>query len=254
MPSDPGWLLRKGPFPVDATARFHELYGTRARADARVLLVPGIFTDRYPWYLRKVRRALRARELAIDTEGTVRQNAAAIRDAVLREREPVVLMGHSKGPIDIHAALCLHPEIVPRVRAFVSLQAPFAGTPLATDAKARPLLRALAPDSFFEMGYDERRAFLAQHRPEPPVPTVALATFTSRAGWPLEKTRRYIAGHYGERTDGFVPFVDAQIPGARLVALTGIDHAAVALPWLRPFAPLDAGRAATALVALALEH
>lgn len=245
--------MRQGTAPVEATARFHQLYAARARTGAPVLLVGGIFTDRYPWYLRSVRRALRARELPIDTQGTVRDNAAAIRDFVLREREPVVLMGHSKGPLDIHAALCLHPAIVPRVRAFISLQAPFAGTPLATDAEARALVRTLAPDSFFEMGYEERKSFLLAHPPCPPVPTVALATLTSRARWPLERTRRYIAREYGEANDGFVPFADAQIPGARLVALEGVDHAALALPWLRPFARLHVGRTACALVALALE-
>ena len=229
MPSTPGWLLREGPAPVEATARFHQLYAARVRSRAPVLLVGGIFTDRYPWYLRSVRRALRARELPIDTQGSVRDNAAAIRDAVLREPEPVVLMGHSKGPLDIHAALRLHPAMVPRVRAFVSLQAPFAGTPLATDAEARPLVRKLAPDSFFEMGYQERRSFLLAHPPSSPVPTVALATFTPRARWPLETTRRYIARRYGVPSDGFVPFADAQIPGARLVALEGVDHATLAL-------------------------
>lgn len=252
MPSTPGWLLREGPRPVDVTAQFDELYRRRATTGARVLLVPGIFTDRYPWYLRRVRRALRAEELPIDTQGTLRENAGAIGDALGREREPVVLMGHSKGPLDIHAALCLFPSIIGKVRAFISLQAPFAGTPLATDAKARPLLRRMAPQSFFQMGYDERREFLSAHPGLPPVPTIAVASFTDRARWPLERTRRYIADEYGERSDGFVPFADAQIPGARLVVLPGIDHASLALPWMRPFARLDAGRAASALVALAV--
>ena len=252
MPSSPGWLLRQGPPPADVTPQFEALYRQSARVPARVLLVPGIFTDRYPAYLRRVRRALGAERLPIDTQGTVRENALAIRDALARETEPVVLLGHSKGPIDIHAALFLFPETRAKVRAFISLQAPFAGTPLATDAKARALLRAAAPKSFFEMGYDERRAFLADHSTVPPVPAVAVATFTGRAGWPLERTRRYIDSEYGEPSDGFVPFVDAQIPGARLVALPGVDHAALALPWMRPFARLDVGRAACALVALAL--
>ena len=45
------------------------------------------------------------------------------------------------------------------VRAFVSVQAPFAGTPLAD---RRSLLRSLAPEAFFEMSYPERQAFLRQ--------------------------------------------------------------------------------------------
>ena len=47
-----------------------------------------------------------------------------------------------------------------------------------------------------------------------------------------------------------VPLPDAQIPGASLVVLDGVDHAALALPWLRPFRRYDPGRVAKALIAL----
>lgn len=253
MPSECGWLRREAAPPIDATARFLELYAQAPRPEARVLLVRGIFTRLYPAYLRRIRRALRADLIPLDAEGTLAENAAAIRDAVLREPAPVVLLGHSKGPLDIHAALALHPEIAPRVRAFVSVQAPFGGTPLATEPGRSPLLRRLAPGAFFQMAYPQRRAFLRAHPPLPPVPTVALATSCARAGLFLEKARRHLAEECGAESDGFVPTADAAIPGARLVTLRGLDHAALALSWLRPRAPYEAGRVACALVALALE-
>jgi hypothetical protein len=240
MHSESGWLLRELPPPVDVTTRFLELYSARARADARALLVGGIFTDSYPAYLRAIRRALDAREIDIGTaRGTLADNAARIADAVRREREPVVLLGQSKGPIDIHAALVLHPDIVPGVRAFVSVQAPFGGTPLARRK----------PDAFWDISYERRQAFLRAHPAMPPVPTVALATHTARAGLFLEKTRKFIA----VPNDGFVAVADAHIPGARLVLLEGIDHASLALRWLRPFGRYEPGRVARALIALALE-
>ncbi|HMC34348.1 MAG TPA: lipase, partial [Myxococcales bacterium] len=110
-----------------------------------------------------------------------------------------------------------------------------------------------SPRAYFEMGYAQRREFLARHPPLPPIPTVALASATARAGLFLEKTRRYIAETYGAANDGFVPLQDAHIPGARLVRLEGIDHASIALRWLRPRAPFEPGRVAQALVALAVE-
>jgi hypothetical protein len=255
---------RELPPPVDVTARLLELYAHPPRVDVPVLLVAGIFTQYYPGYLRRVRRALHATELPIDTEQTMAANARTIRDRVLREPRPVVLLGQSKGPLDIHAALSLHPEIIPKVRAFVSVQAPFGGTPLASDAEAAPLLRGLlrgvvggllrgSPRAYFEMGYSQRRQFLARHPPVSRVPTIALASATARAGLFLEKTRQYIAATYGVANDGFVPFADAHIPGARLVRLDGMDHASIALRWLRPRAPFEPGRVARALVALALE-
>ena len=103
------------------------------------------------------------------------------------------------------------------------------------------------------MGYPQRQEFLRGHSPVPPVPTVALAATCQRAGLFLEKTRRYLAERHGTASDGFVPAADAQIPGTRLVRLSGLDHAALALRWLRPLSPWEPGRVAAALVALALE-
>ena len=150
------------------------------------------------------------------------------------------------------------------MRALVSVQAPFGGTPLASDAEAAPLARGLirgvvggllrgSARAYFEMGYAQRREFLARHQPLADVPTVALASVTARAGLFLEKTRRYITETYGAQNDGFVPLQDAHIPGARLVCLEGIDHASIALRWLRPRGPFEPGRVAQALVALAVE-
>ncbi|MCA1829765.1 MAG: hypothetical protein LC689_22825 [Myxococcales bacterium] len=240
MHAEIGWMLRELPPPVDVTRRFLDIHSKECRAPpVPVRVVPGIFTALYPAYLGRIRRALNAREIKVDTKhGDLRENAARIRDAVLREPVPVVLLGQSKGPLDINAALVLHPEIIPKVRAFVSVQAPFGGTPLA-----RPRSR------LFEMSYARRQAFLREHGPVPQVPTVALATWTARAGLFLEKTRRFIEAP----SDGFVPLADAHIPGAKLVVLEGIDHASLALRWLRPFGEYEPGRVVRALIALALE-
>ena len=249
--SEIGWLWREAPPPIDATARFLELYAEPPRIELPVLLVGGIFTGLYPGYLRAVRRHLNAREVPTNTAaGTVR-NARAIRDAV---RGACVLVGQSKGPLDIHAALSLHPELARDVRAFVSIQAPFGGTPMATDAEAVPLLRSLAGRSgYFEMGYAQRREFLRAHSPLSPAPAVALGTRVRRAGIFLEKTRQYLSKRYAVENDGFVPLPDAHIPGAKLVRLDGVDHAAIALRWLRPSGAYDPGRLVQALIALALE-
>lgn len=233
--SQVGWMWREAPPPVDATARFLELYAAPGAVRAPVLLVGGIFTERYPGYLTRIRRAIGASEIPIDTEQDVARNARTIRDAVLGAPERVVLVGQSRGPLDIHAALSLHPEILPCVRAFVSIQAPFGGTPLASDAEAsraaRWLVRGVVggifrgtPRAYFDMGYAARRAFLARFPAPVRVPTVALATWTTRPGLFLRSTHRYLSRH-GVRTDGFVLLPDAHVPGARLVTLDGLDHA-----------------------------
>ena len=152
-----------------------------------------------------------------------------------------MLVGHSKGPLDAHAALVLYPELRPHVRALVSLQAPFGGTPLASD-EGRLLRRLIsgairglfrgAPQGFFDLSYDAREAFLKAHGATCPVPTLSLVTSTARAAWPLEHARRYLERAYRLESDGFVPAGDAAIPGSRVVRLQGVDHAGLALRWL----------------------
>lgn len=252
-----GWLLQEAARPIDVTPAFELLYA-RAKRDPNwfpeelrkdlYLIVPGIFTEAYPLYFFQSGR--RMKELGIDvrtvpmkTELPVAAGAAAIRDAVLQAApRRCVLVAHSKGPLDAHAALVLHPEIVPRVRALVSLQAPFGGTPLASDEGA--LLRRLVsgtirglfrgvPQSFFDMSYSSREAFLRRHGAACPVPAISLVTTAARASWPiLEWTRRYMARRYDLESDGFVPAGDAAIPGSRMVRLQGVDHAGLALRWL----------------------
>ena len=262
--SDPGWLLRQAPAPIEATSRFTELYAHAVNGvlvlppGLLVWLAPGIFTQLYPGYFMHIKQHLARRRVALrtlpgSTVAPLYEAANGIREAVLAGPEGAILLGHSKGPLDLHAALVVHPKVADHVRGFISLQAPFGGTPLATDAQASRLLRKLAPRSYFEMGYDQRRAFLLEHSPLSPVPTVSLATSASRAGWPLEQTRKHLAETHGLASDGFVPLQDAQLPGAQVVKLEGLDHASLALRWMRPNAPFHAGAVIEALLALCLE-
>jgi hypothetical protein len=272
-----GWLVHGAAAPHDVTPLFLHLYAETRRGRGRlrrlarrdaIVIVPGLFTERYPFYLRRAARRLRAvglevRWAPIDTDMTALRNAAGVRDAIrdlAREGRRAILVGHSKGPIDAAAALSLYPELVPSVRALVSLQAPYAGTPLAEEAGRSPFWRAAvgavvgglfrgSPRAFWELRYDERREFLAAH-PLPEVRALSLVTTTARAGPVLERTRRLIAERHGAPSDGFVPPIDAYIPRSRLVHLNGVDHGGLALPFCRSL--FDPGRAVEALAAAAL--
>ena len=73
-------------------------------------------------------------------------NAKQIRDAILEasnDGKQVVLVGQSKGGVDITAALALYPEFKPHVRAVVSMQAPYGGTPIASDGAAALVAKAV---------------------------------------------------------------------------------------------------------------
>jgi hypothetical protein len=270
-----GWLARGAAPPIDQTKTFLQLYSEARRGRSRlrealgpdaIVLVPGLFTERYPFYLARARRRLRqlgiaVRTAPIDTDQTARRNAETIRRTIretAKDGRRCLLLGHSKGPIDAHAALELDPDLARHVRAFVSLQAPFAGTPLATDAarsaRWQKVMSAVvgglfrgSPRAFFELSYEAR----AEARPAPlPVDAVCLVTSTSRAGPVLEWTRRYIESRHGAPSDGFVPPIDAWLPGSRVVHLTAVDHGGLALPFCRSLFEPEATVEALATLAL----
>src|SRR5689334_1207454 len=99
-----GWLHAEG---EDVTAQVATAPGLDAVSDCEVLTVPGIFTAWYPRYFTAIERGLRplrVRRARIDTEGTVEENARALAEEI---RGPTILVAHSKGPLDAHAALWL---------------------------------------------------------------------------------------------------------------------------------------------------
>lgn len=102
------------------------------------LFVGGLFTNHYPNYFRRNidylqerLRLPRVQCIPINTESGVVSNAKTIRDAVIRtctHGKSIVLIGHSKGGLDILEAVRRHPEIVPFLYGIVTFQAPVGGT------------------------------------------------------------------------------------------------------------------------------
>ena len=80
----------------------------------------------------------------VDTDMGVEHNAAIVRDAVLeaaKSGKKVVLIGHSKGGLDSAAALAHVPRAQEHVRALVTIQSPYGGSPMAQDLLDNPLVR-----------------------------------------------------------------------------------------------------------------
>jgi hypothetical protein len=277
-----GWLLAKPPPTTDVSAEFKQIHASlrasgesplpKEAADHVYLLVPGLFTERYPGYLgdnlqRLKERGLDAKTVSIDTDASVLANAKAVRDAVLEasaKGKQVVLLGHSKGGVDLSAALSLYPELKPLVRAVVMMQSPIGGTPIASDIEKCPELRPLVhrlirglfrgdPAALADLSYSARRAFIEKHPYPGDIPTVCLASSTKS---PLSLTAAssgYLRQRYGADSDGLVVVKDAVHPGARVVTLDDLDHAGPAMrgpDGLCTYRPADLTEA---LIALALK-
>ncbi len=249
---------------VDGNADFEIFYrtakepGFAAPAEWRELrfrMVRGLFAQYYPGYMDENVAALSSLGLDVDrlpisSVASVATNAAAIRDLVLEQTgdgRSVVLIAQSKGAVDVAAALGLHPEIVPHVRAFVAIQTPFAGSPIATDLESKDVLGGLPaltvdalehllrvePAALQDMRHVARRQFLSKHAFRCPVPTVSLATTMSGVESILSASNGYIEACYSQRSDGLVCPQDAVLPGSTVVRLAGLDHAATVLAFPR---------------------
>ena len=248
-----GWQQRAGGTTRDAGDAFATaLSETRSHLalpasahEPRWLVVGGLFTKHYPGYMeanvdRLKGLGLDVTVVPVDTEGSVEKNAEIvarwIRAATLGGRK-VAIVGHSKGGVDITAALALHPELASRVEAVVTLQSPYGGTPLASDLQTCTatnwMTRKFVDDvlggdvhSITDLGFHERQAFIAAHPyPADRVRTIAVATTGSSYRSTVGLTEWYMDRRYGIHNDGMVPVPEAQIPGGELVTLDGMDHA-----------------------------
>ena len=274
-----GWALREGAPTTDSTRRFKDVYAAAKAgqdtlpSDAKryvYLSVDGLYGNSIPGYMRPNDDKLRAlgldvRQVKLDTGAGVEHNAKTIRDAILAASaggKQVVLVGHSKGGVDSTAALSLYPELKSHVRAVVTMQSPYGGTPIASDLVECPELHSLvdgiagtlmgaSPQSLSDLSYDARQAFVRAHPYPTDIPTVSLATSRRDLGSPLFAAEEYQWARYGLPSDGLVPQIDAEIPGSQVVKLDDMDHGDAALDM--PCDHYDVGAMTEALVTLALQ-
>lgn len=278
-----GWMEKAGLPPTrDITGDFRQTYeATRIGAnvlpdeakDYVYLTVDGLTGENWPGYMEANREGLRdrgldVREIKVDTEASTLTNAETIRKAIESvgaEGKQVVLIGHSKGGVDISAALALHPELKQDVRAVVTMQSPYGGAPLATDLLSNGATKwgvdFLAkhifkgdPDTVRDLTYAYRQQFIADHPYPTDIPTVSLATSSDSQLSLVAAPNNYARLRYGEKTDGLVSPRDGWIPGANVVKLDDLDHVNSTMPNIPQLSNWEPGDLTVALVAMALKH
>ena len=218
----------------------------------RFVLVTGAFDDCYgdeglPF--REAALDLVARGYRIDTVRlSGRSSSAANGTALARELQPMrsaaemrlVLIGYSKGSVDILEALAAHPDLAGSVAALVSIAGPILGTPLADEGAPvydtlfrRALASRCSPGDggvLDSLRPAARQAWLAEN----PLPQ-GLRSFSllalpanDRVARALKPSWRMLA-RSSRYNDGQVRAQDGLIPGSTLLGFANADHWGIAL-------------------------
>jgi hypothetical protein len=180
------------------------------------------------------------RVVRLPTAAAVDDNAARLAAVLRGDPRPAVVIAHSKGGLDTLAAL-MDPAARERCAAFIAIQSPFYGSPIADVlAAASPLratvsgslrlLRAGSGAGLRDLTTVSRQSWMRENAVElamliERIPVVCCATSVSEAT--VGPDRRYLAlARWMERqgygpNDGMVPIASALLPGAQHVILGG---------------------------------
>ena len=258
-----GWLEDvEGPRPIaDGTAEFYRtvsdvrsLTHSALPSDITYILVPGLFSRHYYGYYEETLEWFRERGLScilsnINSDAGIDTNAKILRGEILdivrravRADHQVLLVGHSKGGLDGAAALSLYPEIKSHVAGLVCVQAPYGGSPIASDilsdADVRGAVATLMRSVFAgdlkcveDLSHEVRQTFLAEHPLPDDVVCVCFHSGTRSPNSLVSLTAQYIRSRYGEESDGLVARRDAEVPGCTAVRLREeMDHSGPVFP------------------------
>lgn len=220
----------------------------------RVLIVPGLFGECLadivtPFAVasaRLQRLGYRVETLIVSGRSSADHNGDQIADAIratdLAAEDRLLLLGHSKGGVDILHFLVNHPDLADRVDAVVSVAGAINGSPIANwmakhyERWLRDLSGEACPPgdggALESLRRPVRLRWLAAHPLPPGVPSFSVVGFTETSN--TAHVLRPFASELARiepRNDGQLLFFDQVIPGATLLGYANADHFAVAIPF-----------------------
>lgn len=235
-------------------------------ADARVLhrhnvlFVPGYLAGRNPAYFAEQIDWLhsidvQSTKVAIRAGQSIAINGSIIAAAIRNSTKPVILITHSKGSVDALEALRTAPALQARVRAWISLQGAFFGSPVANILLDGTLLNPVISDTILgflggtrqsaeDLTTNTALAYYRKHRigistVVRKVRSIAFASDLDGMGAARTNTLLEIPHELMRRegipNDGLVPVDSAVLPGMDFVKVSGVDHIAPVMPALQHF-------------------
>jgi len=219
----------------------------------RILIVPGAFAECFPEFgmpFEDAASSLRQRGYRIDfipvsgrsgADHNAAQIAAAVEQFLDDPADQIVLIGHSKGAVDILHFLVNHPQLARRICAVVSAAGAVNGSPLAEDFAGTyrrvfsqmPLMYCHPGDRDVVNSLTRSycMTWLASHRLPDHVKYFSLGGFARREDiHPMMLLTYDLLATVEPRNDGYVAFSDQVIPGSTLLGYANLDHWDIALP------------------------
>ena len=218
----------------------------------RFVFVPGLFNDCASVVALPFETAVphlqslgyEAEILVVSGRSSSGRNAEYIAQFVAKADAPdqrLVLVGYSKGAVDILEFLVAYPELAKRVTAVVSVAGAINGSALA-DAASAPYDRSLKDISIpgcaagdggavDSLRRSQRLNWLVEHRLPQNTRYFSVVAFTrsDNVAGPLRPFAAALA-EIDPRNDGQLLFYDQVIPGATLLGYVNADHWGVAVP------------------------
>ncbi|MGD8503295.1 MAG: hypothetical protein PVG64_06865 [Syntrophobacterales bacterium] len=241
------WRLADEPLGTDRTVSLE-----RPRANIRVLVVPGFMSGcggedflEFSYSLKHLETiGYKTGRIVTNGRSSSAYNAVIIRDAILAikpsEGEQLILVGHSKGVVDILETLVTYPSVVERVTAVVSITGAVSGSPLADGLSGlgeflRDLrLEACEPgdgNGWKDLKRSTRMEWFKKNKLPQSVSYFSLGAFAPREN--ISSGLWYFYDRLARvdpRNDSQLIFYDMIIPGSVLLGYVNADHWAVAIP------------------------
>lgn len=105
-----------------------------------------------------------------DTENSPTVNGKIIAKAIMESNKPVLIYSHSKGGLDTLEALMSNPNLMSKIKGWVSVQSPFYGSPVAELFNKESFLKSTtdnlfkwfggSPSGFHSLTFEERVAYM----------------------------------------------------------------------------------------------
>jgi hypothetical protein len=224
-------------------------------ASLRVFVVPGLYAECIQdlttifadGLAHLVTHGYRASVMMVDGRSSSGHNATIIRNGIIAtssDADRLILIGHSKGAVDILEAVVGHADIVPRVAAIVSVAGAINGSPLADGLLdvhrallQRTSLRGCGPGdggAIASLFRAQRLTFLATNELPSSIRYFSVGGIVERRETSrLLRTSHRRLDDIDPRNDGQVLWTDAVIPRATLLGYVTADHWAIAMPFSR---------------------